>query len=107
MNRTITIAGKEYGVSINALTPVLYHQVFKKNFFEEIQNIESNTEVLKEITYVMVRRYEAETPDKMVLSLADYQQWLEGFGMFDFELSGTEIAGIITEQSQTTAVPKE
>lgn len=106
MNRTITIAGKEYGVSINALTPVLYHQVFQKNFFEEIQNIESNTEVLKEITYIMVRRYEAESPDKMMLSYADYQLWVEGFGMFDFELSGTEIAGIITEQSQTTAVPK-
>lgn len=107
MNRTVTIAGKEYGVSINALTPVLYHQVFKKNFFEEIQNIQNNTGVLKEIAYIMVKRYEAGSPDKMALSLADYEQWLEGFGMFDFELSGAEIAAIITEQSQVTVVPKE
>lgn len=107
MNRIINIGGREVGVSLNALTPKLYHETFKKNFFEEIQNVTTDIEVLKEITYVMARRYEAETPEKMVLSVPDYMAWLEAFGMFDFELAGAEIAGMIGEQTQTTVSPKE
>lgn len=106
MNRIIKIGDKEVGVSINALTPKLYHETFHKNFFDEIQQITTNIEALKEITYIMARRYEAESPDKMKTSVADYMAWLEDFGMFDFELAGAEIAELIGAQSQVTVSPK-
>lgn len=106
MNRIIKIGDKEIGVSINALTPKLYHETFKKNFFDELQNITTNIDALKEITYIMAKRYEAESPDKVNASVADYMEWLEGFGMFDFELSGAEIAQLLSDQSQPTVSPK-
>lgn len=107
MNRIITIGDKEVGVSVNALTPKLYHEVFKKNFFEEIQNITTDIGVLKEVTYIMAKRYEAESPEKMTASVADYMNWLEGFDMFDFEMAGDEIAEIIGSQMRTTVAPKK
>lgn len=106
MNRIIKIGDKEIGVSINALTPKLYHETFKKNFFDELQNITTNIDALKEITYIMAKRYEAESPDKVNASVSDYMEWLEGFGMFDFELSGAEIAQLLSDQSQPTVSPK-
>lgn len=107
MNRIITIGDKEVGVSVNALTPKLYHEVFHKNFFEEIQNITTDIGVLKEVTYIMAKRYEAGSPDKMVVSEKDYMSWLEGFDMFDFEMAGDEIAAVIGAQMRTTVVPKK
>ena len=107
MNTIITIGGKEIGVSLNALTPKLYHEVFKKNFFDELQGITTNIEALKEITYIMAKRYEAESPAKVQASVDDYANWLEGFGMFDFEMAGQEIAELIGAQTQTTVSPKK
>ena len=106
MNKIVTIGGKEIGVSINALTPKLYHETFHKNFFDEVQNITTDITALKEITYIMARRYEAKSPRKMELSVEDFENWLEQFGMFDFELSGTDIVNLIGEQSKPTVVPK-
>lgn len=106
MNRIVHIGDKAIGVSINALTPKLYHETFKKNFFEEIQNITTDIDVLKEVAYIMARRYEAEDAKKIVLSVDDFNEWLEGFEMFDFELRGLELIGLINEQAQTTVTPK-
>lgn len=106
MNKIIHIGDKEVGVSINALTPELYHKTFKKNFFEEIQNITTDIGVLKEITYIGARRYETENPGKIQLSVDDFYEWLEQFDMFDFEWAGAQIAEIINEQSKTTVAPK-
>jgi hypothetical protein len=108
MNKIVTIGGKEIGVSVSALTSVKYTELFHKDFNSEIQKISTDMGVLKEITYIMAMRYQAQSMDEFnrSLSLDGYAEWLEQFGMFDFELSGAQIADLITEQSKTTVVPK-
>ena len=109
MNKTVTIGGKEMGVSVSALTSVKYTELFHKDFNEEIQKISTNMSVLKEVAYIMAMRYQAKSLEEFnkSLSLDGYAEWLEQFGMFDFELSGAAIADLIAEQSRPTVAPKE
>lgn len=99
MLRTIKIDEKEIQMASNAFTPILYRQIFKKDFIreitslrklagktakamtdEELGQVSDKTELFTQLAFVMAKQAELKTPDKfMELNLMSYYEWLTDY----------------------------
>lgn len=99
MNREITISGNNVKMASNALTPILYRQIFKKDFLkeitglvslkdkkaedyseEDINEVSSRSEAFARLGFVMAKQAELEKASDLVkLTETDYFEWLSGF----------------------------
>jgi len=99
MLRTIKIDEKEIQMASNAFTPILYRQIFKKDFIHEITSLRKlvgktaktmtnseigeasdKTELFIQLAFVMAKQAELKTPDKLLeLNLMSYYEWLTEF----------------------------
>lgn len=105
MLRTIKIDEKEIPMASNAFTPILYRQIFKKDFIREITSLRKlagknaktmtdselgeasdKTELLTQLAFVMAKQAELKTPDKLLeLNLMSYYEWLTEFEAGSFQ----------------------
>lgn len=99
MKTTATIEGKTFEFASNALTPILYRQLFRKDFLRELTSYkklqgkkpsefteeeekiyEDHSDAFSRMAFVMNKQAELETADRlMALTMADYYNWLTGF----------------------------
>lgn len=99
MRDTITIKDKTINVASNALTPILYRQIFKKDFLkeiagfmalrgkkasdyteEDINTVNERSEAFSRLAFIMNKQAEIETAADLVkLTDVDYYTWLCGF----------------------------
>lgn len=121
MQKIINIANKEIACSCNALTPLLYTEIFGKDFLRSVMslnkyknakvtedNAEENVEVIQktmmfsEMTFVMNKQAEIKNAADLVkLTKVDYYNWLSDFpqGAFGVDVM-TEVLSLW--QGQTT-----
>lgn len=105
MLRTIKIDEKEIQMASNAFTPILYRQIFKKDFIREITSLRKlagktaktmtdseigetsdKTELFTQLAFVMAKQAELKTPDKLLeLNLMSYFEWLTEFEAGSFQ----------------------
>lgn len=115
MNREITISGKSVKMASNALTPILYRQIFKKDFLKEItglvslkdkkaedyseedvNEVSSRSEAFARLGFVMAKQAELEKASDLVkLTETDYFEWLSGFEAQAFTGASTMTAILI------------
>lgn len=99
MRTTAKIEGMTFDLASNAFTPILYRQLFKRDFLRELQSYrklrgkkpsefteedekiyEEHSDSFSRIAFVMAKQAEIETADKLVqLSINDYYEWLMQF----------------------------
>lgn len=104
MLREIKINDQTISMASNAFTPILYRQIFKKDFLREITSLRklkgkkttemTDSEVnettdklslFTELAFVMAKQAELKQADKLVaLTMMNYYEWLEGFEASDF-----------------------
>lgn len=109
MNKEITINGKSIRMASNALTPILYRQIFKKDFLkeitglvslkdkkaedyteEDINDVASRSEAFARLGFVMAKQSELEKASELVkLSEVDYFEWLSNFEAQSFTNAST------------------
>ena len=105
MRRNIIIADKALTMASNAFTPILYRQIFKKDFLREITGFQSlrgkaakdyteddievftsRADAFSRIAFVMTKQAEIEkAADLVKLTTADYFDWISDFenGVFN------------------------
>lgn len=107
MYTTITIDGKEMGLSANAATPFRYKQVFNSDLFAVLGNEkraeEEGAEVVTKLAYIMHRQ--AEKADMSKLSEDDFITWLEEFSAMAFVNSAEDIINAYMDSTTGTATP--
>lgn len=99
MKNEITIDNKTFEMASNALTPILYRQIFKKDFLREItgfkslkgkkaddyteddiDNFSRRSEAFSRIAFVMAKQAEISVAAELVkLTELDYLTWLSDF----------------------------
>lgn len=104
MLREIKINDQTIPMASNAFTPILYRQIFKKDFLREItslrklkgKNVETMNDsevnettdklsLFTELAFIMAKQAELKQADKLVdLTLLNYYEWLEEFEAGDF-----------------------
>lgn len=105
MLREIKINDQTISMASNAFTPILYRQIFKKDFLREIvslrklkgkkttemtdSEVSETTDKLSlftELAFVMAKQAELKQADKLVaLTMMNYYEWLEEFEASDFK----------------------
>jgi len=109
MNKEITIGKKTLKMASNALTPILYRQIFKKDFLKEItgliglkdkkakdyteqdiNDVASRSEAFGRLAFVMAKQSELEKASELVkLTEIDYFEWLSNFDAQSFTNAST------------------
>jgi len=109
MNKEITIGKKTLKMASNALTPILYRQIFKKDFLKEItglislkdkkakdyteqdiNDVTSRSEAFGRLAFVMAKQSELEKASELVkLTEIDYFEWLSNFDAQSFTNAST------------------
>ena len=105
MKRDIKIGTKTVEMASNAFTPILFRQIFKKDFIREITSMRKlagktakeltdseigeaadKTELFTQLAFVMAKQAELQTPDKLMnLDLISFYTWLSDFEAGDFK----------------------
>ena len=105
MLRTIKIDEKEIQMASNAFTPILYRQIFKRDFIREITSLRKlagktaktmtdselgeaadKTELFTQLAFVMAKQAELKTASKLMeLNLMSYYEWLTDFEAGSFQ----------------------
>ena len=103
MLRKIKVGNKEISCCANALTPLAYTELFKKDFLktmvsfrsfkgkdmekltdDELSSVTRRTNAFSEMLFIMNRQAELKEASKiMSLSKDDYYEWLTGFEQGD------------------------
>lgn len=109
MKKTIQIDNQTVEMASNAFTPILFRQIFKKDFIrevtslrklkgktasnmtdEEIGEASNKTELFTMLAFTMAKQAELKTPDKLMnLSQMDFYSWLSGFEAGSFSKAET------------------
>lgn len=109
MRKTIEIGDQSIEMASNALTPILYRQIFKQDFLKEISSLRrlkgktaqtmtdeeisdssDKIELFTKLAFVMAKQAELKTADKLVqLTQLDFYEWLTNFDNYSFQGSET------------------
>lgn len=104
MKRNIKIGAQDVEMASNAFTPILFRQIFKKDFIREITSVRKlagkkaeelsdeeismasdKTELFTQLAFVMAKQAELVKADKLVaLTQMDFYEWLTGYEAGDF-----------------------
>lgn len=104
MTTTITIDDQAIDVSVNAFTPVLYRQIFRKDFLQEVTTFKDfigktasdftgdelasfmeRKDSFQRVAFVMTKQYEIKDINQLTkLSVVDYYAWLSDFSIKAF-----------------------
>lgn len=127
MQKIINIGNKEVACSCNALTPLLYTEIFGKDFLKSVmslnkyrttkitdENAEENVELVaktmmfSEMAFIMAKQAEMKNAADLVkLTKVEYYNWLSGFpqGAFGVEVM-TEVLALWQGQTNTNVEAK-
>ena len=109
MRNDLTIGEKSLPMASNALTPILYRQIFKRDFLreisgfvalkgkspkdyteEDISSVTARSEAFSRLAFVMAKQAELEKAAELTkLTELDYFEWLCGFENQQFSEAGT------------------
>lgn len=110
MQKIIKIGDKEVALRSDAAIPYRYEQIFKEDFFDAIETLNSGGNTSKAIDtvyklgYVMAMK--AAGVDLTTLDKEKFITWLEGFEPSDISDAAADIAEAYASTSKGTIDPK-
>lgn len=108
MRGTIKLGDKDVEMYANAMTPVIYKRIFRKDFLVESQKKDVDMTIFQELGFVMAVQAEKGTRDILDnVTIDNYYEWLEGFEALDIIGNVTDIFALYSNQTVSTSVSKK
>lgn len=106
MKGTITIGTKDVEMVANAASPLIYRQIFKKDFIAETQKEPVEMTLFAEMGFIMKLQAEKPTAEVLRTPIDEFYTWLEEFEPMDMFNATVEIGNFYTGQEVALSVPK-
>lgn len=109
MKGTVKIGDKNVDMVANALTPVLYKRVFRKDFLLESQKKDIDMTIFQELAFVMASQAQIISAKQLMteLSVESYYEWLEGFEAMEIMEAVNDIFALYHSQTKVSSRSKK
>lgn len=94
-------------MAANAASPILYKNIFHKDFLKEVQEDEPDPMLFAEMGFVMAMQAKKSLEEMMKLSQLSYVEWLTQFETMDIVQKTGEIGQMYFEQTHQTSSAKK
>ena len=109
MKGTVKIGDKNVEMVANALTPVLYKRVFRKDFLLESQKKDIDMTIFQELAFVMASQAQIIRAKQLMTEqrVESYYEWLEGFEEMEIMEAVNDIFALYHSQTKVSSRSKK
>lgn len=112
MKGIVKIGSTEVGMLANAASPIIYKQLFHKDFLRQMTQLQGGNEIdglelFAEMGFVMAMQHENPWEEIRKLTEDDYIEWLAQYDPNDVLIASEEIANLYNGQSKTLSASKK
>lgn len=111
MEGIVKIGSIDVGMLANAASPIIYKQIFHKDFLRQMTQLEGNEtdgiELFSEMGFVMAMQHGHPWEEVRKMTETDYIGWLVQFDPNDLMMAAGDIASLYNGQGKTLSVPKK
>ena len=112
MRGVVKIGSVDVEMLANAASPILYRQVFKKDFLKNMQEIneesgEKAVELFSEMGFIMASQVDHPIAQLNTLCYGDFLTWLSQFEPYDIMNAIADIAMLYNSQQISTSTAKK
>lgn len=109
MKGTVKIGNKNVDMVANALTPVLYKKIFRKDFLVESQKKDMDLTIFQELAFVMASQAQIVSAKQLMteLNVESYYSWLEEFEAMEIMEAVNDIFALYHSQTKVSSTSKK